>query len=127
MGDPMTETPSPALDELWTTRAAASQLWSARRRSDRAAILDQAAAALVAAKVDLVAWPTGLAVVRPMHQGRTWPASTSTRANSVGARAIQRRPTSVEYRQWRQDLLPPELQTNNPLGTAHDTRSYSNG
>ena len=106
MGDPMTESPSPAVDELLTT---------------------QAAGALVAAKVNLAAWPTDLAVVRPIHQGRTWPASTPTRANSVGARAIQRRPTSVEYRQWRQDLLPPDFPTDDPLRTGHDTDSYSSG
>ncbi|QFZ17530.1 aldehyde dehydrogenase (NADP(+)) [Saccharothrix syringae] len=61
-------------------------------------------------------WPTGVAVAWGMHHGGPWPATTSALHTSVGATAIRRWLAPVTYQSWPEDLLPPELRSDNPLG-----------
>jgi len=70
---------------------------------------------LSAGRVIFNDWPTGVAVVWAQHHGGPWPATTSSRDTSVGARAIGRWMTPVAYQGWPDNLLPAELQDANPL------------
>jgi NADP-dependent aldehyde dehydrogenase len=65
-------------------------------------------------------WPTGVAVAWAMHHGGPWPATTSARDTSVGARAIQRWLNPVCFQDVPQALLPPELQDADPWRVARD-------
>lgn len=60
--------------------------------------------------------PTGVAVVRAMHHGGPYPATTSPRDTSVGAAAIDRFLRPVCFQDVPDSLLPPALQDANPLG-----------
>lgn len=61
-------------------------------------------------------WPTGVAVCWAMHHGGPWPATTAPLHTSVGATAIDRWLAPVAYQDWPDELLPPELRDDNPLG-----------
>ncbi|MDA8312539.1 MAG: aldehyde dehydrogenase (NADP(+)) [Actinomycetota bacterium] len=60
--------------------------------------------------------PTGVAVVRAMHHGGPYPATTSARDTSVGAAAIDRFLRPVCFQDVPDALLPPALRDGNPLG-----------
>ncbi|MGW0117243.1 aldehyde dehydrogenase (NADP(+)) [Streptomyces sp. NPDC003327] len=82
---------------------------------------DEAAAPLLAELTPLAGrvlvngWPTGVAVAPAQHHGGPYPATTST-STSVGATAIERWLRPVTYQSTPQELLPPELRDDNPLG-----------
>jgi NADP-dependent aldehyde dehydrogenase len=59
--------------------------------------------------------PTGVEVCLGMHHGGPFPASTDSRFTSVGADAIKRFARPISFQNWPENLLPEELQNNNPL------------
>jgi NADP-dependent aldehyde dehydrogenase len=79
---------------------------------------------LTAGRVIFNDWPTGVAVVWAQHHGGPWPATTSSRDTSVGARAIGRWLTPVAYQGWPDALLPAELQDANPLGILRTVQDH---
>lgn len=60
--------------------------------------------------------PTGVEVCPSMHHGGPFPATTDSRFTSVGIDAAKRWVRPVSYQNFPHDLLPPELQNQNPLG-----------
>ncbi|MFF1879672.1 aldehyde dehydrogenase (NADP(+)) [Leifsonia sp. NPDC058230] len=61
-------------------------------------------------------WPTGVTVSYAQHHGGPYPATTAPATTSVGTAAIRRFVRPVAYQGFPDDLLPPELQEDNPLG-----------
>ena len=61
-------------------------------------------------------FPTGVAVSPAMQHGGPYPASTDARSTSVGSAAIARFLRPVAYQGLPDNLLPPELHDENPLG-----------
>ena len=59
--------------------------------------------------------PTGVEVCSSMQHGGPFPATTDSRFTSVGVRSIERWVRPVAYQNWPNDLLPQELQNENPL------------
>ncbi|MDJ1133088.1 aldehyde dehydrogenase (NADP(+)) [Streptomyces iconiensis] len=70
---------------------------------------------LLAGRVLVNGWPTGVAVAPAQHHGGPYPATTST-STSVGATAVERWLRPVAYQDTPEPLLPPELRDANPLG-----------
>jgi 2,5-dioxopentanoate dehydrogenase len=60
--------------------------------------------------------PTGVEVCLSMQHGGPWPSTTDSRFTSVGAEAIKRFVRPLSFQNWPNDLLPPELKNDNPLG-----------
>ena len=60
--------------------------------------------------------PTGVEVCLSMQHGGPFPASTDSRFTSVGADGIKRFARPIAFQNWSNDLLPQELQDENPLG-----------
>jgi alpha-ketoglutaric semialdehyde dehydrogenase len=60
--------------------------------------------------------PTGVEVCPSMHHGGPFPATTDSRFTSVGTDAAKRWVRPVSFQSFPHDLLPPELQNQNPLG-----------
>ena len=60
--------------------------------------------------------PTGVEVCPAMHHGGPYPASTDSRFSAVGIHAIKRWVRPISYQDWPNQLLPIELQNENPLG-----------
>ncbi|WP_049631182.1 aldehyde dehydrogenase (NADP(+)) [Cellvibrio sp. pealriver] len=60
-------------------------------------------------------WPTGVEVCHAMVHGGPWPATTDARTTSVGTAALERFLRPVCYQDLPDELLPAELQANNPL------------
>jgi len=60
-------------------------------------------------------FPTGVEVATAMVHGGPYPATSDSRSTSVGALAIDRFLRPVCYQDFPAELLPPELQQNNPL------------
>lgn len=60
--------------------------------------------------------PTGVEVCPSMHHGGPFPATTDSRFTSVGIDAAKRWVRPVSFQNFPHDLLPPELQNQNPLG-----------
>lgn len=60
-------------------------------------------------------YPTGVEVSYAMVHGGPFPATSDTRATSVGASAIERFLRPVCYQNVPAELLPPALQDGNPL------------
>lgn len=60
--------------------------------------------------------PTGVEVCPAMHHGGPFPATTDSRFTSVGIDAVKRWVRPVSFQNFPHDLLPPELQDQNPLG-----------
>ena len=60
--------------------------------------------------------PTGVEVVLGMHHGGPFPATTDCRFTAVGADGIKRFARPLCFQNWSNDLLPPELKNENPLG-----------
>jgi 2,5-dioxopentanoate dehydrogenase len=61
-------------------------------------------------------FPTGVEVTHAMVHGGPYPATTDSRATSVGTLAIRRFARAVCYQNMPEELLPAELQSGNPLG-----------
>ena len=51
-----------------------------------------------------------------MHHGGPYPASTDSRFTAVGIHSIKRWVRPISYQDWPNNLLPKELQNENPLG-----------
>jgi alpha-ketoglutaric semialdehyde dehydrogenase len=60
-------------------------------------------------------FPTGVEVCDAMIHGGPYPATTDSRTTSVGTLAIRRFVRPVCYQNFPDDLLPPALQSDNPL------------
>ena len=60
-------------------------------------------------------FPTGVEVSYSMVHGGPFPATSDSRATSVGTAAIQRFLRPVSYQNIPQDLLPAAIQDSNPL------------
>jgi NADP-dependent aldehyde dehydrogenase len=61
-------------------------------------------------------YPTGVEVGRAIVHGGPYPATTDSSTTSVGSAAIRRFVRPVAYQSTPQDLLPPALRDDNPLG-----------
>ena len=59
-------------------------------------------------------FPTGVEVCPSMHHGGPYPATTDSRATSVGTAAINRFVRPVAYQNFPDSSLPAELQNGNP-------------
>jgi NADP-dependent aldehyde dehydrogenase len=70
----------------------------------------------IAGRLIFNGWPTGVAVNWAMNHGGPWPATTAPGTTSVGATAIRRWLVAVAYQSWPDQLLPPALRRENPLG-----------
>jgi len=67
-----------------------------------------------AGRVIFNSYPTGVEVGYAMHHGGPWPATTDAKFTSVGAAAIFRFARPVCYQNFPEQMLPPELQNENP-------------
>lgn len=63
-------------------------------------------------------FPTGVEVCHAMVHGGPYPATSDGRSTSVGTRSIERFARGVCYQNWPDEMLPPELRDDNPLGIA---------
>ena len=61
-------------------------------------------------------FPTGVAVTYGMHHGGPFPATTSPLHTSVGMTATDRFTRPIAFQDAPAEVLPPELQEDNPLG-----------
>jgi NADP-dependent aldehyde dehydrogenase len=59
--------------------------------------------------------PTGVEVCAAMVHGGPYPASTDSRFTAVGINSIKRWVRPFSFQSWPNDLLPDELQHENPL------------
>ena len=59
--------------------------------------------------------PTGVEVCLSMQHGGPFPATTDSRFTSVGADGIRRFARPICFQNWSNDLLPGELQNENPF------------
>ena len=59
--------------------------------------------------------PTGVEVCESMVHGGPYPASTDSRFSAVGITSIKRWVRPFSYQNWPNNLLPKELQNENPL------------
>ncbi|GAA1725347.1 aldehyde dehydrogenase (NADP(+)) [Aeromicrobium alkaliterrae] len=69
---------------------------------------------LVAGRVLVNGWPTGVDVGHTMVHGGPFPATSAPATTSVGSRAIERFLRPVAYQDVPAALLPPELRDENP-------------
>jgi NADP-dependent aldehyde dehydrogenase len=79
--------------------------------ADLIAILERKAGRLV-----VNGFPTGVEVCHAMVHGGPYPATSDSRATSVGAYSIYRFVRPVCYQDFPQAALPEELRNENPLG-----------
>ncbi|GAA2433849.1 aldehyde dehydrogenase (NADP(+)) [Actinomadura vinacea] len=84
---------------------------------------DQALAAELLPELELIAgrvlvngWPTGVEVGHAVVHGGPYPATSAPATTSVGTRAIERFLRSVSYQNVPAGLLPEELRDGDPLG-----------
>jgi NADP-dependent aldehyde dehydrogenase len=61
-------------------------------------------------------YPTGVEVGRAIVHGGPYPATTDSSTTSVGSAAIRRFVRPIAYQNTPQELLPPALRDDNPLG-----------
>jgi NADP-dependent aldehyde dehydrogenase len=81
-------------------------------QGDLVAVLAEKAGRLI-----LNGYPTGLEVSHAIVHSGPYPAtSDGGRSTSVGTRALDRWARLVCYQSFSEDLLPPEMQSANPLG-----------
>jgi len=59
--------------------------------------------------------PTGVEVCPAMIHGGPYPASSDSRFTAVGIHAVYRWVRPFSFQNWPNELLPPELQNENPL------------
>jgi NADP-dependent aldehyde dehydrogenase len=71
---------------------------------------------LVAGRLIVNGWPTGVEVDHAMVHGGPFPATSAPATTSVGARAIERFLRPVAYQDVPAELLPRELRDDNPDG-----------
>ncbi|WP_016882084.1 MULTISPECIES: aldehyde dehydrogenase (NADP(+)) [unclassified Rhodococcus (in: high G+C Gram-positive bacteria)] len=71
---------------------------------------------LLAGRVVFNGWPTGVEVGHAIVHGGPFPATAAPSTTSVGSRAIERFLRPVAYQNAPEELLPPELRSDNPLG-----------
>ncbi|MFG1955216.1 aldehyde dehydrogenase (NADP(+)) [Micromonospora sp. NPDC048830] len=69
---------------------------------------------LIAGRVIVNGWPTGVEVCHAMVHGGPFPATSAAATTSVGSRAIERFLRPVAYQAVPERLLPPELRTDPP-------------
>lgn len=69
-----------------------------------------------AGRVLLNGFPTGVEVCHAMQHGGPYPAASDSRFTSVGTAALRRWVRPVCYQNFPAQVLPPELQNENPLG-----------
>ena len=60
--------------------------------------------------------PTGVEVCPSMHHGGPFPATTDARFTSVGTDAVQRWLKPISFQNAPEEVLPPALRDENPLG-----------
>ena len=60
--------------------------------------------------------PTGVEVCASMTHGGPYPSSTDSRFTAVGIHSIKRWVRPFSYQDWPNELLPKELQNENPIG-----------
>lgn len=60
-------------------------------------------------------YPTGVEICASMLHGGPYPAATDSRTTLVGTAAIHRYARLVCYQNFPQNLLPEELNNDNPL------------
>jgi 2,5-dioxopentanoate dehydrogenase len=70
---------------------------------------------LLAGRVLFNGWPTGVEVGHAVIHGGPFPATSAPSTTSVGSRAIERFLRPVSYQNVPDELLAPELRTDNPL------------
>jgi NADP-dependent aldehyde dehydrogenase len=71
---------------------------------------------LLAGRVLVNGWPTGVEVGHAVVHGGPYPATSAPATTSVGTRAIERFLRPVSYQNVPDALLPEELREGNPLG-----------
>lgn len=71
---------------------------------------------LLAGRVVVNGWPTGVEVCAAVVHGGPFPATSAPATTSVGTRAIDRFLRPVSYQNMPADFLPVELQDDNPRG-----------
>ncbi|MFC5745195.1 aldehyde dehydrogenase (NADP(+)) [Actinomadura rugatobispora] len=71
---------------------------------------------LLAGRVLVNGWPTGVEVGHAVVHGGPYPATSAPATTSVGTRAIERFLRPVAYQNVPDALLPEELREDNPLG-----------
>ena len=79
--------------------------------ADLVAVLERKAGRLI-----VNGFPTGVEVCHAMVHGGPYPATSDSRATSVGTQAIYRFVRPVCYQDFPQPALPEELKDGNPLG-----------
>ena len=79
--------------------------------ADLIAILERKAGRLI-----VNGFPTGVEVCHAMVHGGPYPATSDSRATSVGTYSIYRFARPVCYQDFPQAALPDELKNQNPLG-----------
>ena len=70
----------------------------------------------LAGRVIFDGWPTGVAVTWAMQHGGPWPATTNPLHTSVGTTAMRRFLRPVSWQNAPEQVLPPALREDNPLG-----------
>jgi NADP-dependent aldehyde dehydrogenase len=71
---------------------------------------------LIAGRVLINGWPTGVEVGHAVVHGGPFPATSAPSTTSVGSLAIERFLRPVAYQNVPEELLAPEIRTDNPLG-----------
>ncbi|MEC3956369.1 aldehyde dehydrogenase (NADP(+)) [Nocardia sp. CDC153] len=74
------------------------------------------AATHTAGRVLWNSWPTGVSVTYAQQHGGPYPATTTPTTTSVGTAAMTRFLRPVAFQSMPEELLPPALRTDNPLG-----------
>ena len=76
---------------------------------------------LLAGRIVFNGWPTGVEVGHAVIHGGPFPATSAPSSTSVGSRAIERFLRPVSYQNVPDELLAPELRTDNPLRISRRT------
>ncbi len=71
---------------------------------------------LTAGRIVFNGWPTGVEVGHATVHGGPFPATSAPSTTSVGSRAIERFLRPVAYQNFPEELVPDEIQRDNPLG-----------
>lgn len=69
-----------------------------------------------AGRIVINGYPTGVEVCQAIVHGGPWPSTSDARTTSVGGRAIERFARPLCYQNTPQEMLPDELQDENPKG-----------
>ncbi|MVU82417.1 aldehyde dehydrogenase family protein [Nocardia sp. ET3-3] len=74
------------------------------------------AATAAAGRVLWNSWPTGVSVTYAQQHGGPYPATTTPATTSVGTAAMARFLRPIAFQSMPEELLPPALRSDNPLG-----------